>query len=278
MDPQTKARAKAKLAIIEVGVAYPDRWIDYGPLEIVKGDLVGSVERAGLFEYRRQLAKLAKPPDRGEWCMLPHTVNAVNLPARNALNFPAGFLEPPFYDRNATSAVKYAAVGAVIGHEISHSFDDQGSLFDDRGKLANWWTDADLARFRAAGERLVAQYDAYRPFPDATVNGKLTLGENIADLAGLAAAYDAWRSSLGGAEPPRVAGLDGDQQFFVAYAQTWQAKFREASLRRRLITDGHAPAQSRALTVRNLDPWYAAFDVEPGDALYLAPGDRVQVW
>jgi putative endopeptidase len=278
MDPQTKARAKAKLAIIEVGVAYPDRWIDYGPLEIVKGDLVGSVERAGLFEYRRQLAKLAKPPDRGEWCMLPHTVNAVNLPARNALNFPAGFLEPPFYDRNATSAVKYAAVGAVIGHEISHSFDDQGSLFDDRGKLANWWTDADLARFRAAGERLVAQYDAYRPFPDAAVNGKLTLGENIADLAGLAAAYDAWRSSLGGAEPPRVAGLDGDQQFFVAYAQTWQAKFREASLRRRLITDGHAPAQYRALTVRNLDPWYAAFDVEPHDALYLAPGDRVQVW
>ncbi|WP_242352239.1 MULTISPECIES: M13 family metallopeptidase [Anaeromyxobacter] len=278
MAPATKARAKEKLAVLEVGVGYPDRWIDYGGLEIVKGDLLGDVERAELFEYRRQLAKLGKAPDRGEWCMLPHTVNAVNLPVRNALNFPAGFMEPPFYDRGATAAVKYASIGATIGHEISHSFDDQGALFDARGKLENWWTQADLARFQAAAQKLVTQYDAYRPFPDAAVNGKLTLSENIADLAGLAAAYDAWRASLGGVATPRVGGLDGEQQFFVGYAQTWQTKAREPAVRRQLLTDGHAPGRYRSLTVRNLDPWYAAFDVEPGQALYLDRAARVQVW
>ncbi len=210
--------------------------------------------------------------------MLPQEVNAVNLPVRNALNFPAGWMEPPFYDRQATAAVKYASIGATIGHEISHSFDDQGALFDARGKLENWWTPADLARFEGAGQKLAAQYDAYKPFPDASVNGKLTLSENIADLAGLAAAYDAWKASLGGAAPPAVGGLGGDQQFFVSYAQTWQTKTREAALRRQLLTDGHAPARYRALTVRNLDPWYPAFDVQPGQALYLAPPDRVRIW
>ena len=278
MAAATKARAKEKLAVLEVGIGYPDQWIDYGGLEILKGDLLGNVERAELFEYRRQLAKLGKAPDRAEWCMLPHTVNAVNLPVRNALNFPAGFMEPPFYDRGATAAVKYASIGSTIGHEISHSFDDQGALFDARGKLDNWWTTADLARFEAAAQKLVAQYGAYKPFPDAAVNGKLTLSENIADLAGLAAAYDAWRVSLGGAAPPRVGALDGEQQFFVGYAQTWQTKEREVALRRQLLTDGHAPARYRALAVRNLDPWYAAFDVQPGQALFLAPEARVKVW
>jgi putative endopeptidase len=277
MAASTKARAKAKLAIIEVGIGYPDHWRDFSGLEIVKGDLLGDVERAGLFHYRGELAKLGKTPDRGEWCMLPHTVNAVNLPARNALNFPAGFMEPPFYDRNATPAVKYAAVGAVIGHEISHSFDDQGALFDEQGRLANWWTSEDLAHFQAAGQKLVEQYDGYRPFPDAAVNGKLTLGENIADLAGLAAAYDGWRASLSGSAPA-ADGFSGDQQFFLSFAQTWQSKMREPALRRRILTDGHAPGQYRALTVRNLDPWYAAFDVKPGQALYLAPESRVRVW
>ena len=277
MAPATKARAKEKLAALDVGIGYPERWIDYGGLEIVKGDLLGDVERAELFEYRRQLAKLGQRPDRGDWCMLPQTVNAVNLPIRNALEFPAGFMEPPFYDRDATPAVKYASIGATIGHEISHSFDDQGALFDERGKLENWWTATDLARFEAAGQKLVAQYDAYKPFSDAAVNGKLTLSENIADLAGLAAAYDAWRASLADA-PPTVGGLGGEQQFFLAYAQTWQTKEREAALRRQLLTDGHAPARYRALTVRNLDPWYPAFDVQSGQALYLAPPDRVRVW
>ena len=278
MAPATKTRAKEKLAALDVGIGYPDRWIDYGGLEVAKGDLLGDVERAELFEYRRQLAKLGQPPDRAEWCMLPQTVNAVNLPIRNALNFPAGFMEPPFYDRQATPAVKYASIGATIGHEISHSFDDQGALFDARGKLDNWWTATDLARFEAAGQKLVHQYDAYKPFPDAAVNGKLTLSENIADLAGLAAAYDAWRASLGGATPPQAGGLGPEQQFFVAYAQTWQTKERDPLLRRQLLTDGHAPARFRALTVRNLDAWYAAFDVQPGQPLYLAPAERVRVW
>jgi putative endopeptidase len=278
MAPATKARAKEKLAGLEVGIGYPDRWIDYGALEIVKGDLLGDVERAELFEYRRQRAKLGKAPDRGDWCMLPHEVNAVNLPVRNALEFPAGYMEPPFYDREATPAVKYASIGATIGHEISHAFDDQGALFDARGKLENWWTPADFARFEAAGQKLVAQYDAYKPFPDAAVNGKLTLSENIADLAGLAAAHDAWRAALAGAPPPRVGNLDGEQQFFVGFAQSWQTKEREPALRQQLLTDGHAPARYRALTVRNLDPWYIAFDVQRGQALFLAPGERVRVW
>jgi len=278
MTPETKARAKAKLAVIEVGIGYPDRWKDFSGLEIVKGDLLGDVERTARFEYRRNLRKLGQAPDRGEWCMLPHTVNAVNLPARNALNFPAGFMEPPFFDRSATPAVKYAAVGSVIGHEISHSFDDQGGLFDEQGRLRNWWTPADLEHFHAAAARLVEQYGRYRPFPDLAVNGKLTLGENIADLAGLAAAYDGWRASLGGKPAPVVDGLSGDQQFFVSFAQTWQAKFREPALRRRILTDGHSPGQYRALTVRNVDGWYEAFGVKPGQALFLAPEERVRVW
>lgn len=278
MSAPTKARAKEKLAILEVGIGYPDRWRDFSGLELVEGDLVGNVERAGLFQYKEALAKLGKQPDRGEWCMLPHTVNAVNLPVRNALNFPAGFMEPPFYDRSASLAAKYAAVGAVIGHEVSHSFDDQGAQFDAEGRLRSWWTPEDLAHFQAAGEKLVAQYSGYRPFPDLAVNGKLTLGENIADLAGLAAAYDGWRAALGSAPAPILDGLTGEQQFFVSYAQTWQSKAREESLRRRIATDGHAPGPYRALTVRNLDAWYAAFGVQPGQALYLAPEERVRVW
>ncbi len=278
MAPETKRQAREKLAVLQVGIGYPDRWKDLSGLRIVRGDLLGDVGRARLAEYRRNLAKLGQPPDRGEWCMLPQEVNAVNLPVRNALEFPAGFMEPPFYDRASTAAAKYAAVGAVIGHEISHSFDDQGALFDAQGKLRNWWTPADLKHFEDAGAKLVAQYGAYRPFPDLAVNGKLTLGENIADLAGLAAAYDAWRASLGGAPAPTVDGLTGDQQFFLSFAQTWQTKQREAALRRRILTDGHAPGQYRALTVRNLDPWYPAFAVKPGQALHLEPAERVRVW
>jgi putative endopeptidase len=278
MTPETRARAKEKVAVLEVGIGYPDRWRDFSGLRIVKGDLLGNLQRAAMFEYRRNLQKLGQPPDRGEWCMLPHTVNAVNLPIRNALNFPAGFMEPPFYDRGATAAAKYAAVGAVIGHEISHSFDDQGAQFDAQGRLRNWWTPADLEHFQAASARLVEQYGRYRPFPDLAVNGKLTLGENIADLAGITAAYDGWRASLRGKPAPVVDGLTGDQQFFVAFAQVWQSKMREPALRRRLLTDGHSPGPYRALTVRNVDAWYAAFGVEPGQALYLAPGDRVRVW
>ena len=278
MAPSTKAQAKAKLATLRVGIAYPDRWRSYAGLVVVRGDALGNAERAEVFEYRHALAKLSLPPDRDEWAMLPQTVNAVNLPVRNALNFAAGFLEPPFYDRAASPAVKFASIGATIGHEISHSFDDQGALFDADGKLANWWTPDDQKHFEAAGARLVAQFDAYHPFPDLAVNGKLTLSENIADLAGLAVAYDGWRASLGGAPPPDLDGFTGDQQFFLSFAQTWRFKEREQALRESIQTDGHAPPQYRALTVRNMDAWNEAFDVKPGQALYLPPAERVRVW
>ena len=278
MAPETKAKAKAKLATLKIGVGYPDRWIDYSGLEIVRGDALGNHERAGLFEYRRNLAKLGKPIDRGEWVMTPQTVNAVNLPVMNAMNFPAAILQPPKFDPARTAAANYGATGTVIGHEVSHSFDDQGALFDSTGKLSNWWTKEDLAHFQAAAAKLVEQYNGYKPFPDLAVNGKLTLSENIADVAGIAAAYDAYRISLNGKEAPVVDGMTGDQQFFVAFAQSWRTKIREAAARQRIVTDSHAPARYRADTVRNLDAWYAAFDVKPGQGLFLAPGERVRVW
>jgi predicted metalloendopeptidase len=278
MKPATKAMAKAKLAALKVGVGYPDKWRDYSGLEVMPGDAFGNFERASLFEYQRSLHKLGQPVDRGEWVMNPQLVNAVNLPAMNALNFPAAILQPPFFDPARAAVMDYGAMGAVIGHEISHSFDDQGSLFDAQGKLHNWWTKEDLAHFKASGAKLVKQFDGYRPFPDAHVNGKLTLGENIADLAGLAAAYDAYRLSLEGKEAAQAGGLSGDQQFFISFAQSWRTKLREEAARSRLVTDGHAPPEFRADTVRNLDPWYAAFAVQPGQKLFLGAGDRVRVW
>jgi putative endopeptidase len=278
MAPATKAQAKAKLAALKVGVGYPDRWRDYSGLPVVAGDAFGNLERAEMFEYHRNLRKLGQGVDRAEWVMTPQTVNAVNLPAMNALNFPAAILQPPFFDPDRPIAMDYGAIGATIGHEISHSFDDQGAQFDATGRLGNWWTPEDLAHFQASGAKLVQQYDAYRPFPDLAVNGKQTLSENIADVAGLAAAYDAYRLSLGGRPVPVVEGLNGDQQFFLSFAQSWRAKFREPALRAQILEDGHAPDEYRADTVRNLDVWYDAFDVKPSQALYLAPGDRVRVW
>jgi predicted metalloendopeptidase len=205
-------------------------------------------------------------------------VNAVNLPAMNALNFPAAILQPPYFDAARPAAMNYGSIGATIGHEISHSFDDQGALFDARGRLHNWWTPEDFAHFEASAQQLVAQFNAYRPFPDLAVNGKQTLSENIADLAGLGAAYSAYRSSVGEAAQPLLDGFSPDQQFFLSFAQSWRAKYREPVLRQIIITDGHAPDQYRASTVRNLDAWYGAFDVKPGQALYLAPADRVHMW
>ncbi|MEO8927561.1 MAG: M13 family metallopeptidase, partial [Caulobacteraceae bacterium] len=277
MAPETKIEAKAKLAALKVGVGYPDKWRDYGGLEVVRHDALGNVERAGLFEYHRNLAKLGAPVDRGEWVMTPQTVNAVNLPAMNALNFPAAILQPPDFDPAAPAAMNYGAIGATIGHEISHSFDDQGALFDATGRLRNWWTSADFAHFQASAAQLVRQFDAYRPFPDLAVNGRQTLSENIADVAGLAVAYDAYVHSLTG-PAPAVGGFTGDQQFFLAFAQSWRSKSREASLRRQVLTDGHAPAEYRADTARNIDGWYAAFGAKPGQKLYLAPDDRVRMW
>jgi len=205
-------------------------------------------------------------------------VNAVNLPVQNALNFPAAILQKPFFDPNADAAFNYGAIGAVIGHEISHSFDNNGALFDASGKLRNWWSPADFQRFQQAGNALAKQYDAYEALPGLHVQGKLTLGENIADVAGLAAAYDAYKASLGGKPAPVIDGLTGDQRFFIAFAQSWATKMREQTLRNRIATDGHAPGNFRALTVRNIDAWYPAFNVQPGQKLYLAPDQRVKVW
>jgi putative endopeptidase len=278
MAPSTKAQAKAKVAALYVGVGYPDQWTDWSGLEVVRGDLVGNVERARKFELRRRLADLGKPVDQKHWCMLPHVVNAVNLPMRNALSFPAGILQPPYFDPDRPAAINFGSIGGTIGHEISHSFDDQGSLFDATGKLENWWTKEDLEHFEASGRQLAAQFDAYEPLPDLHVNGRQTLSENIADLAGLAATHDAWLASLGGKPAPVLQGFNGEQQFFIGYAQSWRTKFREPLLRLVVVSDGHAPDHYRALTVRNLDAWYTAFDVRPGQALYLAPKDRVRVW
>ena len=278
MSPQTKVKAKEKVNTLYIGVGYPDKWQDYSGLEVVKGDPLGNARRAELFEYRRQLAKLKQPVDRQEWWMTPQTVNAVNLPLQNALNFPAAILQPPYFDSAADAAHNYGAMGAIIGHEISHSFDDQGSQFDAQGRLANWWTKDDLEHFTAAGEALAAQYDAYKPFPDLAVNGHQTLSENIADLAGLAVAYDAYHLSLQGKGDRVVDRLTGDHRFFISFAQSWRQKIREAALRNQITTDGHAPDEYRADTVRNFDPWYPAFSVQPGRKLYLDPQNRVRVW
>ena len=210
--------------------------------------------------------------------MTPQLVNAVNLPAMNALNFPAAILQPPFFDATRTDAMNYGGIGAVIGHEVSHSFDNLGANFDSKGRLRNWWTEADFAHFQAATQALARQYDAYHPLPDQAINGQQTLSEDIADLAGVTAAHDAWKASTGGKPAKEVGGLTGDQQFFLSFAPIWRTKFREPALRRQLLTNAHAPGPWRALTVRNLDSWYPPFNVAPGDALYLAPDARVRIW
>ena len=278
MTPATREKAKAKLAALKVGVGYPDKWRDYSGLDVIAGDAFGNAERAKLFEYRRNLAKLGRPVDRSEWVMNPQLVDAVNLPAMNALNFPAAILQPPYFEPGRDAVMDYGAIGATMGHEISHSFDDQGALFDASGRLKNWWTPGDLAHFRAAGARLAEEFDRYQPFPGVRVNGKQTLSENIADVAGLSVAYDGWRLTLGGKPAAPAAGFTADQLFFISFAQSWRQKIREPELRQRIVSDGHAPDEYRADTVRNLDAWYGAFGVRPGQNLYLAPAVRVRVW
>ncbi|PWF63210.1 peptidase M13 [Shewanella sp. BC20] len=278
MDPSTKQEALAKVATIAVGVGYPDKWRNYDAYAVSPTNAYANAINGEKVEYAHQLAKIGKPMDKGEWWMTPQVVNAVNLPVQNALNFPAGILQPPFFDAKADAAYNYGAIGAVIGHEISHSFDNNGAAFDSTGAMRNWWTPADFAQFAKQGEALAKQFDAYAPFPDLHVNGKLTLGENIADVAGLAAALDAYHASLNGKPAPVIDGFTGDQRFFIGFAQTWATKMRDEALRARVATDGHAPGMYRALTVRNLDAWYTAFDVKPGDKLYLAPEDRVKIW
>jgi putative endopeptidase len=278
MTPSTRAKAKEKIATLRVGVAYPDTWRNYSTLVIRPDDALGNHERAVDLQYQYALAKLSKPVDRGEWWMTPQTVDAVNLPLQNALNFPAAILQPPFFDPNADDAANYGATGATIGHEISHSFDNTGADFNAQGKLENWWTAQDAAHFKADTQKLVEQYNHYEALPGLYVNGQQTLGENIADVAGLAVAYAAYHKSLHGKPAPVIDGLTGDQRFFLAYAQSWRAKTRDAELRQRLATDVHAPDAIRAQAVRNIDGWYDSFQVQPGEKLYLTPDQRVKIW
>ena len=278
MAPATKAEAKKKVATMVVGIGYPNAWRDYGSLDIRADDAFGNLDRGELANYQYQLSKIGKAPDRNEWWLEPQTVNAQNQPLQNSLNFPAAILDKGFYDPAADAAAKYGAIGSVIGHEISHSFDNLGATVDATGKLRNWWTPADFAHFNQAGAALAAQYDAYEALPGLHLNGKQELGENIADVAGLAAAYDAWKGSLNGKPSPVIDGLTGDQRFFLAYAQSHRGKLRDAALRARVATDVHAPGPWRVLTVRNIDAWYPAFNVQAAQKLYLAPGKRITVW
>jgi putative endopeptidase len=277
MAPATKEQAIAKLDGLYVGIGYPEHW-DEDNFEVKPDDIFGNLWRSSLARYAHERSLLGGPVDRQHWSMTPQTINAVNLPLQNALNFPAAILQVPSFDPHAPAAANYGAIGMVIGHEISHTFDSEGSAFDAKGRLRNWWTPADFAHFKEVAARLVKQYDSYKPFPDLAINGQQTLAENIADDAGLSAAYDAYKASLHGETAPVVDGFSGDQQFYIAFGQSWAGKLRPSALRNEVLTDTHSPNHWRALEVRNQDPWYKAFDVKPGDKLYLTPEQRVEIW
>ena len=279
MSPATKKQAQAKLAKFTPKIGYPNKWKDYSKLVVSRDDLVGNVMRSRAVESDRELNKLGKPIDRDEWLMTPQTVNAYYNPELNEIVFPASILQPPFFDPEADDAVNYGAIGAVIGHEISHGFDDQGAQYDGDGNLRDWWTAADHKNFKARSQMLVKQYSAFSPIPGYNVNGELTLGENIGDNSGMAIAYKAYKLSLKGKKAPVINGLTGDQRFFIAYGQSWRSKMREGALRERLLTDPHSPPEQRVNgVVRNVDAWYKAFNVKPGDKLYLPPEQRVSIW
>ncbi len=281
MGPATQARALEKLDAFTPKIAYPDTWRDYSDLEIVAGDLVGNVRRAGEYELAREIAKLGKPVDRTEWFMTPQTVNAYYNPLLNEIVFPAAILQPPFFDVEADDAANYGAIGAIIGHEIGHGFDDQGSKYDGQGNLHDWWTDSDRAEFEKRTSALVEQYDQLEPrqTPGHHVNGALTIGENIGDLGGLTIAYKAYLISLDGAEPPVIDGLSGWERFFVAWAQGWRSKARETEVIRRLALDPHSPEEFRCnAVVRNIDAFHTAFGVTEDDELWLAEDQRVRIW
>jgi putative endopeptidase len=281
MSPETRKKALAKLAKFTPKIGYPDKWRDYSKLEIRGGDLLGNVRRAAAFEQARNLAKLGKPVDRSEWGMTPQTVNAYYNPAFNEIVFPAAILQPPIFDRFADDAVNYGAIGAVIGHEIGHGFDDQGSKYDGDGNMKDWWTDADRKEFDKRAKMLIEQYNEFSPaqLPGHHVNGALTIGENIGDLGGVAIAYKAYKLSLRGSEAPVIDGRTGDQRFFIGWAQAWRSKIRDAELMRRLAVDSHSPAEFRCNgVVRNLPEFYAAFGVKEGDKLWLPADRRVRIW
>jgi putative endopeptidase len=279
MSPETKVGAQAKLAKMLPKIGYPDHWRDYTALKVSRDDLRGNLIRANEFEYRRNLAKLGKPVDRGEWRMRPQTVNASYNPTANEITFPAAILHPPFFDAAADDAANYGGIGAVIGHEMSHGFDDQGSQFDADGNLHDWFTKADHEKFAEKTKALIAQYNVYEPVPDYHVNGALTLGENIGDNSGLAIAYKAYRISLAGHEAPVIAGFSGDQRLYLGWVQVWRGKVREAEAIQRIKTDPHSPPAVRgSAPLRNQAGFYVAFGLKPGDKMYLPPEQRVNIW
>ena len=279
MSPSTKTEALTKLERMDVMVGYPDKFRDYSKLEIKPGDLYGNVQRSGAFEYAYQLEDLGKPVDRKKWAMNPQTVNAYNGGLENKIVFPAGILQPPYFNADADPAVNYGAAGAIIGHEISHGFDDQGRKIDASGAVRDWWTAEDAKRFEAQAAEFGKQYAGYEAVPGSFINPDLTMGENIADLAGLQVALDAYHRSLDGKPAPVIDGLTGDQRFFLAFAQAWRTKQRPDAIKNQVATDPHSPAHWRVIgPTRNVDEWYKAFDVEPGDAYYLAPDKRTRIW
>jgi predicted metalloendopeptidase len=279
MSDATKSAALVKLSQFTVKIGYPNKWIDYGPLSIAPHDLVGNVQRAAVFKWRRSIAKLPGPVDREEWGMTPQTVNAYYSPSLNEIVFPAAILQPPFFDPNADAAVNYGGIGAVIGHEIGHGFDDQGSKYDGKGVLRSWWTDEDRSRFESRTKQLVHEYSAFEPVPGLRVNGQLTLGENIGDLGGIEMAHAAYRRSLGGKAAPTLDGFSGDQRFFLAFAQIWRSQAREGYLRNQLLADPHSPTEFRVNgVVPNVAEWYAAFGVPATAKLALPAQRRVSIW
>jgi len=279
MGADTKAKALQKLDMITVKIGYPEKWRDYSKLVLKPNDLYGNFERAGAFEWRRDVARLNGPVDKAEWGMTPQTVNAYYNPVNNEIVFPAAILQPPFFDPNADPAINYGGIGGVIGHEISHGFDDQGRKSDGHGVLTDWWTADDAAKFKAQTARLDAQYSAFEPLPGAHVIGGLTMGENIGDMGGMSLALDAYHNSLHGQPAPVIDGLTGDQRVFLGWAQVWREKIRDDTLRQRLVTDPHSPALYRVNgTIRNIPGWYQAFGVKEGDKLYVAPDQRVKIW
>jgi putative endopeptidase len=277
VQPETRRRARLKLENFTTKIGYPDQWRSYDGLDIRADDLFGNRWRASEFNHVYQIEKLGTPLRRWEWFMTPMTVNAYANFGMNEIVFPAAILQPPFFDPNADPAINYGGIGAVIGHEISHHFDDQGAKYDENGRLADWWTPQDVTAFEAAGRRLIEQYGAYEVLGQR-IDGEFTLGENIGDLAGLAVAYDAYRTSLNGQAAPVIDGMTGDQRFFLGWAQVWRRNYRDANLLQRLTTDPHSPSVQRAWVMRNLDAWYEAFNVQPGQRLFLAPQDRVRIW
>ena len=279
MSEETRIKAKEKLSKFTPKIGYPDEWKDYSSLEIVNGDHMGNLRRVIEWDHQQEIDKLSRPVDKKEWFMTPQTVNAYYDPTKNEIVFPAARLQPPFFQLNADDAINYGAVGGVIGHEISHGFDDQGSKFDGDGNLANWWTEADRAAFEERSSVVVAQYNSYEPIPGMHINGELTLGENIGDLSGVAMAYRAYITSLNGAEPEVIDGFTGPQRFFIGYAMSRRGKYQEAAAINQISSDPHSPLKYRVNGVyRNLDAFHEAFDTQEGDGMWLAPEDRVRIW